>query len=349
MGTHDQLLKIYDDLIPDNYDGRLSLYVVPLIRYGYKKSDYLYLLYRDIIKNRDDQFNVISTSVWKHIIFVFKSLFSKHVILHYHWLEFTDVKSMAGMTYKLICIFLFKATGGHLVWTVHNKVPHDTSFRKLNYRIQLWMASRADIIHVHCKSAVDDISRFYNQPAEKFRVVAHPAFPSKKIKRDDAILKLNSERNFSLKSSDTIFLMFGNISAYKQIDDVCRMFTSFPPHKKLLIVGPVKKGQMSYFDKIKTIAAGSENIIVVPHFIPEKMVLHYMNAADCTVFNYRQILTSGGVELARSYNRRIFAPGLGCLSELDDKNVTLFDSREHLKHLLESFERQSESKPAPDA
>ena len=349
MATHDQLLKLYKELIPDDYDGRLPLYVVPLIRYSYKQSDYLYLLYHDIIENRADKFNVISISVWKHILFVFKSLVSKHVVLHYHWLECTDIKSLAGMAYKLICIFLFKATGGHLVWTVHNKMPHDTSFRQLNYRIQSWMASRADIIHVHCKSAVDDISRFYNQPKDKFRVVEHPAFPSKTIKRENALLKLNSERGLSLKTSDTIFLMFGNISAYKQIDDVCRIFMGLPSHKKLLIVGPVKKGQMSHFYAIKKIADGSDNIFVVPHFIPEKMVPHYMNAADCAVFNYRQILTSGGVELARSYSRPTLAPGRGCISELNEKNVTLFDSREHLKQLLESFERQSETKPASDA
>lgn len=349
MGTHDQLLKLYDDLIPDNHDGRIPLYVVPLIRYSYKKSDYLYLLYHDIIENRADRFDVISTSVWKHLHFVFKSLFSKHVILHYHWLECTDVKSLAGMTYKLICIFLFKATGGHLVWTVHNKMPHDKTFRQLNYRIQSWMASRADIIHVHCKSAINEISRFYDQPTTKFRVVEHPTFPSKKIKRDDARLKLNSERNLSLKTSDTIFLMFGNISSYKRIDDVCRTFTNLPSHKKLLIVGPVKKGQMSHFNSIKKLANDRNNILLIPHFISEKMVPYYMNAADCAVFNYRQILTSGGVELARSYNRPILAPGMGCLNELDEKNVTLFNSQEQLNQLLASFERHSKSKPDPDA
>jgi glycosyltransferase involved in cell wall biosynthesis len=343
MATHDQLLKLYDDLLPDNHDGRIQLCVVPLIRHNYKESDYLYLLYRDIIENRSDQFNLQSISVWKHWVFVRRAVTSKNVILHYHWLECTDLKSLAGMIYKLICIFLFKAAGGHLVWTIHNKMPHDDNFRQLNYRIQSWMASRADLLHIHCKSAVDDISRFYNQPASKFRVINHPTFPSKKIKRDDAIEKVNGERNLSLKKSDRIFLMFGNISSYKQIDKVCRMFIELPPDKKLLIVGPVKKGQMSNFYDIKEISNSSINILLVPHFIPEEMVPHYMNSADCVLFNYHQILTSGGVELARSYGRPILAPNMGCLAELNEGNATLFNSQEQLMQLLASFEPKVKS------
>lgn len=345
MATHEQLLKLYQDLLPDKHVGRIPLYVVPLIRYDYRKSDYLYLLYRDIIENRKDEFKVKSLSVWKHWVFVWKAITTKHVILHYHWLECTDVKSLAGMIYKLICIFLFKAAGGHLVWSIHNKMPHDNKFNQFNFRIQSWMASRADLLHIHCESAIEEISLFYNQPKSKFRVVDHPTFPSKNVPRERAIKRLNSERNLSLEKSDCIFLMFGNISAYKQIDKVCRMFNDLPSNRKLLIVGPVKKGQMPNFREIRELADHNENIFLVPHFISEEMVPHYMNAADCVVFNYRQILTSGGVELARSYGRPIFAPDMGCLSELEDENTTLFNTQEHLKQLLASFEPKTE----PDA
>jgi glycosyltransferase involved in cell wall biosynthesis len=343
MATYDQLINLYDDLIPDNHDGRIPLYIVPLIRYNYKQSDYLYLLYRDIIENRSEQFNVKSISVWKHWIFVWKAMTTKNVILHYHWLECTDLKSLTGMIYKLICIFLFKVAGGHLVWTIHNKMPHDDKFRQLNYRIQKWMASKADLLHIHCKSAIDDISQFYKQPVSKFRVIDHPTFPSQKIKRDDAIERVNRERNLSLKTSDSLFLMFGNISSYKQIDKVCRMFTKLPADKKLLVTGPVKKGQMSIFYDIKEISKSSENIVIVPHFIPEEMVPYYMNSADCVLFNYRQILTSGGVELARSYDRPILAPNMGCLAELDKEDTILFNTQEQLMQHLSSFEPKMKS------
>lgn len=338
MGTHDQLLKLYDDLLPDDLDGMIPLYVVPMIRHDYKQSDYLYLLYQDILENHQEQFDLKSISVWKHWVFVWKAITTNRVILHYHWLECTDVKSLAGMIYKLFCIYLFKAAGGHLVWTIHNKMPHVDKFQLINNRIQSWMATRADLLHIHCKSVIEDISRFYNQPESKFRVVDHPTFPSKKITREKAIIRLNSKRSLSLDKADLIFLMFGNISSYKQIDKVCRIFSDLPSNRKLLIVGPVKKGQMSNFREIKRIAETTENIRLVPHFISEDMVPHYMNAADCVVFNYREILTSGGVELARSYDRPILAPDMGCLSELDEENVTLFNSQQELKQLLETFE-----------
>lgn len=343
MATHDQLLELYDELLPENRSRKTELYVVPLIRHDYKESDYLYLLYRDSIENHRDQIRVMSVSVWKHWIFAWRALFKKNVILHYHWLECTDFKSLAGMMYKLICISLYKLFGGKLVWTIHNKMPHDRKYQQLNYRIQSWMADRADLLHIHCSSMIDEISQFYNQPAEKFRVVEHPEFPSKVVKRERAINKLNKTRNLGLKSSDQIFLMFGNISAYKQIGKVCKIFTGLPSHKKLLIVGPVKKGQMSVFYEIKEISKSADNIRLVPHFIPEEMVPYYMNAADCVVFNYNQILTSGGAELAKSYGRPIIAPNVGCLSELDEENATLFNSQEKLMQLLSEFEIQQKA------
>ena len=337
MGTHDQLLEMYDELLPDQSDRTITLCVVPLIRYNYKRSDYLYLLYRDIIENRNDRFDVESISVWKHWVFVWKAMISRTTILHYHWLECTDIKSLAGIVYKLICIALFKAFGGKLVWTIHNKTPHDQRFKTLNLRIRRWMAKKADRLHIHCSGMIDDIATFYDQPASKFRVVDHPAFPSEKVGRSRAIEKIRDERNLPITPNDTLFLMFGNISAYKQIDKVCEMFADLPDDKKLLIVGPVKKGQMALFKKIKGYSSRHENIILVPHFISETMVPYYMHAADCVVFNYRQILTSGGVELARSYERHVIAPAMGCLREIEDETTVLFETRDELKALIKSF------------
>ena len=338
MGTHDQLLEMYDELLPVKPDRKITLCVVPLIRYNYKRSDYLYLLYRDIIENRKQRFDVESISVWRHWVFVWKALISRNTILHYHWLECTDIKSLAGIAYKLICIALFKLLGGTLVWTIHNKMPHDQAFGTLNLRIRRWMASKADRIHIHCSGMIDDIADFYQQPASKFRVVDHPAFPSEYVSRNDAIERIRDERNLPIKETDTLFLMFGNISSYKQIDKVCELFVDLAANKKLLIVGPVKKGQMSHFKKIKEYARRHENILLVPHFISEKMVPFYMHAADCVVFNYRQILTSGGVELAKSYGRPVIAPALGCLAEVNDENIVLFDTQAELKQLIETFE-----------
>jgi glycosyltransferase involved in cell wall biosynthesis len=337
MASYANLQSVYKELLPDNLKSPADLYVVPLIRFGYKKSDYLYLLYKDIIEAENGNFKIHSTSVWEHWKFVLRAFKTSDVILHYHWLECTNFKSLAGMLYKLLCIILFKKLGGKLVWTVHNKMPHDNNFTKTNFRIRSSMAKRADIMHVHCKSAVDIISEFYNQPKSKFRIIPHPAYPVKFISKENAIRDLNSKQNMDLKLSDQVFMMFGHISSYKQIGRVCEMFKNFADNKKLLVVGPVKKGQLEYYRKIKEASKSHNNIILIPHFVSEEDVSLYHYACDCVVFNYRDILTSGGAALAQSYGKPVIAPRLGCLQELSGDTAHLFDTQEQLQNLLANF------------
>lgn len=338
MSLHEKLKSIYEELLPDNTSGITHLFVVPLIRFNYKQSDYLYLLYKGFIEDPESPFKIHSTSILHHFKFVWYALRKRDVLLHYHWLECTDLKSLSGMIYKLICIALFKAFGGKLVWTVHNIMPHDRQYRSLNYKIRSYMAHKADLLHVHCETAVQEVSSFYGLSEGKFRVIPHPEFPAESISRKKAIKKLNKKRGFDLKKEDQIFLMFGNISAYKKILETAQIFTALPRHKKLLIAGPVKKGQLNVYHELKKVASKNSNILLYPHFISEESVPLYHNVADCVLFNYREILTSGGVALARSYNRPIIAPKLGCLKEVQGEDIFLFDSQEELRQLLTEFE-----------
>jgi len=129
MSLQEKLKSIYEELLPESRTGLTHLFVVPLIRFNYKQSDYLYLLYKGIIEDPESPFNVHSTSILQHFKFVWYALRKRDVLLHYHWLECTDLKSLSGMAYKLICIALFKALGGNLVWTIHNIMPHDRRYR----------------------------------------------------------------------------------------------------------------------------------------------------------------------------------------------------------------------------
>jgi len=345
MNLHEKLISLYDSLLSedDNLESSVILYVVPLIRYGYKESDYLYLLYRKIIENKESRYRVKSTSVWAHWKFVWSAFRGEKTILHYHWFECSDIKSLIGMVYKLWCIKLYKKLGGKIVWTVHNKMPHDGRFVQLNRSIRKSMADRVDHLHVHCETAKKEISTFFDQPESKFTVITHPKFPAKKLSRNNAIKQLKQKKELDISKSDQIFLMFGNISSYKQIDKVAALFKHLPKHKKLIIVGPVKKGQMVYYHEVKKISSNISNIFLIPHFIPEKDVPIYHSAADCVLFNFREILTSGGVTLAQSYDLPIIAPAKGCITELDYKNMTLFEEEHELNSYLTNFESKLKS------
>jgi len=332
MGANENLITIYNKLVPNLQ----KLYVIPLIRYKYPKSDYLYLFYKNIIESNNPP-KIISISVFSHFKFTFSRLLTNRSLVHYHWFECQDKRAVLAMIYKWFCIFLYKLLGGKLVWTIHNKMPHDRKYYRLNFILRKWMARKADMLHVHCENIIEELSDFYNVPRKKFVVVPHPAFPARLIPRAAAAEALNIRFNLKLKSSNKIFLSFGNISDYKGLPELASCFCKLDNNKKLIIAGPVKKGHMNQYKKLKEIQTQSGNIHIIPRFISEKCVAEFFNAADYAVFNYKEILTSGSVELARSYRKKIIIPPKGCLKELKNhSNVTTFDSKEELEHILQT-------------
>lgn len=320
-----------------------TIFVVPLIRFNVKKSDYLYLLYKDLIE--DSEFDIKSISVFNHFKIVVGLLLNKReAILHYHWLEFQDLRSLAGMPWKILCIYLFHKLGGNIVWTLHNEFPHDRRFLKLHTFLHKKMAQWADILHVHCKTAVEIMSSRLNTSTQKFRLIPHPDFPAFPIPKNKAIQHLNETYNCALEGHSPILLMFGNISGYKQLERVADIVIEEKLDCTLMIVGPVKKGNQNLFEELSEKAGAHKNILLIAKFIPEEHLPWFYSAADLCVFHYREILSSGGYHMAKSYGKKVMAPDKGCLSEEHNRpNVDLFSNENELKDLLSSFLRSFEN------
>jgi len=315
-----------------NEDAR-KIYVVPLIRYSHRKSDYLYLLYKDLIEG--NEYDIKSISIFDHFKLVAGIVANRNAILHYHWFEFQDLKSLLGMPWKIACIWLFNMLGGNIVWTLHNEFPHDQRYISLHKYLHKKMAKWSHVLHVHCPKAVDLMSNTLEAPKDKFRLVSHPEFPAKPIDRSEARDYLNKTYECQLSQDIPLLLMFGNISRYKQIEHAADLIIGLEKECKLLIVGPVKKGNISLYEELQKKQNQSNRIQLIPQFIEEDHVPWFYSAADICVFNYREILSSGGYHMAKAYNINIIAPDLGCLSEEGNKpNVQLFNKPEELKSLL---------------
>ncbi|TVQ01742.1 MAG: hypothetical protein EA359_13480 [Balneolaceae bacterium] len=328
----EKLEKIYSEL---HEEGPVTLFVAPPIRFAYKRSDYLFLLYKDLLAS--PVYKIDSVSTIGHLKFVLWAVLGKKSILHYHWLEYTGFFAGFNYFFKLSCIWVYKKLGGKIVWSIHNKLPLDCSHEWIHFKTRKWLAQKADRLLIECESVLAEISTYFNVHINKFRVWPHPAYPPQLMPRAAAVEAINHRYNVTIKVQDRLFLMFGHISPYKQIDKVCEIFLKQPIQKKLLIVGPVKNGQMKYYKKIRKLSQQKENIVLIPQFIKEECVPEFMNATDYVLFNYREILSSGGVSLARSYDKPIILPKTGCLRELDDENLRFFGTQEELKTLIENL------------
>lgn len=313
-----------------------TVFVVPKIRHQFPKSDYLSLLYQPL--SDSDNYSIQSLSFFQHYKMVLTSIRSKDVILHYHWLEFQDIKSLFGMPWKLFCIMLFKLFGGKIIWTVHNISPHQQKWISLNLRMQQWMAGISDKIHIHCSSTSKLISETFNISEEKLFIHPHPAFPSSFVDREEAIDHLNSNFGTKLTAEKPILLIFGNIAEYKNIENILDIVISNEIAVQILIAGTVKKGEHELGKRLKVYSNSEKDISLIPEYISEDDIPFLFGAANFCVFNFKTILTSGSVEMALSFKKTIIAPDLGCISELGThENVYLFETDTKKIELLKSL------------
>ncbi len=312
-----------------------KVFVVPLIRFDFPKTDYLFLLYKELLDSENPA-EVQSISVFSHYKFAMAAIFSKNTILHYHWLEFQNLKALLAMPYKLICIALYSLFGGSIVWTVHNLSPHDKKYLKLHLSIHKWMARRAAFIHVHSTSAVPIVSEYLEVDKSKISILAHPEFPPEIITKDEALSEFLSNYGDGRTSlQKPVFLIFGGISEYKGIREIIEFLTTQEAGFSLIIAGYVKVGQESLHNFIIDKTIDDDRAIYVPTFIPEEHYPSLLQSSDVCVFNYDDILTSGGVAMALAYSKEIIAPNLGCLKDITgSENVSLFNSTEEMNLLL---------------
>jgi hypothetical protein len=75
-----------------------------------------------------------------------------------------------------------------------------------------------------------------------------------------------------------------------------------------------------------------------PEFVLEQDIPSIMNAFDYCLFNFKDISTSGGVEMARCYKKKIIAPRKVILTDSEhEPNVHLFSNSTELKNILQTL------------
>jgi glycosyltransferase involved in cell wall biosynthesis len=335
-----QLNRIYQKVNP----GFSDLFVVPLIPFDYPKSSYLYRLYAEFIEGDESKLAIKlhSISVFAHWKFVTAAFFRKKTILHYHWLEFQDSRALSAMLWKLFCIWAYHLAGGKIVWTVHNLKPHDRQFLRLHRTIARWMGKKATVILVHCQSCIPPVSDYYGIPEQKIEVLPHPAFPTEKLDKAESRKKMAEKLGIAIPEGVFVYLVFGQISHYKGIPEIIDKFRELNRSDvHLIVAGTVKKGNQALHEELIMFCSKVPGLYLRDSFLDEESVALLHNAADACVFNHRDIMASGSVEMALSYKLPIITPKQGCICDYADEHTHFFETQ---AELLEQMSKLAEGK-----
>lgn len=217
-------------------------------------------------------------------------------LIHFQWFKVPH--------FDYIILNLIKLYGIKIIYTAHNKLPHDTGEKYKSIYQKIY--DKVDKIIVHTTVTKKEITKEFNILDSKIEVIPHGIikFSNKRISKID----INNFKN------DYIYIGFlGNISYYKGIDYLVNSWIKFEKNAKnkrlkLIIAG---KGYIPKVDEL----IKSKNVIINNKLLSDEEFYHYLKISDVIVLPYREISQSGLLSNALAERKVIIAVDKGGLSE----------------------------------
>jgi glycosyltransferase involved in cell wall biosynthesis len=227
-------------------------------------------------------------------------------ILHIHWDEVIIPKSdQQKADSAMQVIKQFHNSGGKIVWTIHNKFPHEieTEIEKECFLSnRAFLCKYADKIHVHNYYSRDYLIENFDVDQNKVIVVAHPSYLEWYCVAEIA-------KKFYEKKH---FLLFGNMRGYKGFDLVSEAFSKVMMTENIAELHVAGHGA----DLLSNQGLPSNlPIKFTGGYISDQQVQEFYTSSDFAIFGFKAILTSGSVILAISFGVPPIAPAHPALLE----------------------------------
>lgn len=243
-------------------------------------------------------------------------------IVHLHWIEgyftvpnhkyFTPLKLFIFINYL---IFVKYVARKKIVITLHNLLPHENQYPKIQHKTFELSLKLADAVIVHNNYSKKMACSMYNIEEKKVWIIPHGTFGSyypNRISKEEArgILKISKTK--------FVILFFGAIREYKGIEELLNILDDLLIYEKdlfIVIAGAcaddnLKRRVIEFSNKFK------QNSLVRIEYIPDKDVQIFMNASDVGVLPYREITTSGALLLYMSFKKPVIVSDLEPIKEL---------------------------------
>ncbi|MDF9718003.1 glycosyltransferase [Nocardioides sp. ChNu-153] len=219
----------------------------------------------------------------------------------------------------------FKQRGGHLVWTVHNVLPHEAKFQWAEVELGQLLADEADVVHLLSAETIEQAAPYYRIDPAKAVVIEHSSYDGR---YPTWISREGARERLGLEPHEKAIIALGGVRPYKGLDKLVAVFDELhrdDPSLRLLIAG--RPGKLARSAKFESDCLADPRIIAFFDFVPDDQLQVWMKAADLAVLNYRNILNSGSFLLSQTFGLPVVAPRAGALRAFDDQpQVRLFDT-----------------------
>jgi len=268
----------------------------------------------------------------------------KRFVYHLHWTApilggaTSEQHARKKMTSFIRGVDDLHARGASFIWTIHNVMPHECAYPKVEAELRQQLAERADVVHVMCSETEDLVAAHFKLPADRVRVVPHPNYVDI---YPNVVDEARARRELGLRPEDTVLCHFGGIRPYKGLNELLDAFEracEVDDRLRLILAGAA--GRFAELEDLRERCQANPRIVANFNRIADGDVQVFLNASDCVVLSHRSVLNSGSLMLALSFGRPVIAPAAGCLRELlsDAFSIEYTTSQELYEGLLHAGE-----------
>lgn len=254
-------------------------------------------------------------------------------VLHIHWttplLQFCKSARSARLRLRRLSrsIHHAKVRGIRIVWTIHNRLPHEVAHRDEEISLYRLLAEKSDLVLVMAPSTPGVMSDIVDLEASKTAVLPHPSYEGI---YETGVTRGAARASFDLAEDEHAVLFVGQIRPYKGVTDLVRAVARAerPTSRATLLLGGVVK-EMDEDEFGRSLPRGMRSILQ-PSYIPDADLARWFRAADVVVLPYRSVLNSGSLHLAATFAVPVILPDLPHLVDQfgDQQWVAFFDRRD---------------------
>jgi glycosyltransferase involved in cell wall biosynthesis len=251
-------------------------------------------------------------------------------ILHIHWSDAiaqsaaTEGEAWARAASFADGVAAFQASGGLLVWTVHNILPHDLRFPGPESAVLATLSQRADVVHVMGAATAEAVRPHYLLDESRILDVAHPSYIGW---YPDSVGRMHARLQLGLGPDVPVVLLQGQIREYKGIDRLLAALDD--PRVEAAGVVAVVAGAPGQTPAVaRLMRACEEHPRVITRFerVRHDEMQGLYKAADAAVLPYTRTLNSGALMASLGFATPVIAPRTGSLPQMvDEECALLFD------------------------
>jgi len=228
-------------------------------------------------------------------------------ILHFHWPQGYYVsprgtgRVRVALSVVRIGLFTFRLLlarllGYRTVWTVHEVYPHEKAGRRIDLAGGYVLAKLSSLLLAHDRSTAMTAERAFDLRPGTVRIVPHASYDGYYPEGRD---RVTMRRAFGISRDAFVFLSFGHIRAYKDLDLLVSAFSELTAGNVALVIAGLVMDDRSAA-VIEEVAGRDRRVHTELRFIPDEEVAELFRACDAVVISRGDGGTSGALVLALS-------------------------------------------------